>query len=177
MMSCRYLSFAVLLLFVGCKSSTIHEGKVIPHDEYKHYYVVKDQGTHKNVQEQAKTVTDKIKKIFSKKEVDSKESQKPKTPVQTVKPKTKKPQSKPVKIPKRKLRETQPVTDLPIIVNKDKLMPMTEEQVEIIELKNDYVIYLTIFQALLILSLSIFVIIIYNKKRDKKINNGKVLKL
>lgn len=168
MMSCRYLSFAVLLLFVGCKSSTIHEGKVIPHSEYKHYYVVKDQGPDKNVQEQAKTVTDKIKKIFSKKEVDSKESQTPTNSVQ---------QSKPVKIPKRKLRETQPVTDLPIIVNKDKLMPMTEEQVEIIELKNDYVIYLTILQAFLILGLSIFVIIIYNKKRDKKINNGKVLKL
>tara|TARA_R100000908_G_C3727021_1_gene127726 strand:- start:32 stop:550 length:519 start_codon:yes stop_codon:yes gene_type:complete len=172
-MSYKYFLFVFLMLFVGCKSSTIHEGKVIPHDEYKHYYVVKDQGTHKNVQEKVETVTDKIKKVFKKKPVTSSSPKKASTSVESAKPKT----VKPVQIPKRRIRETQPVTELPVIVTDEKLMPMTEEQVEIIELKNDYVIYLTILQALLILGLSIFAIILYNKKRDKKINNGKVLKL
>ena len=65
----RYFLFVFLLLFVGCKSTYVHEGKVVPHNEYKHYYVVKDQGPHKNVQEHVETVTDKIKNVFKKKQI------------------------------------------------------------------------------------------------------------
>jgi len=56
-------------------------------------------------------------------------------------------------------------------------MPMTKEQVEIVELKNNFAVYLTLLQALVILGLSIFIIFLYKKKKEKKINNGKVLNL
>ena len=168
----RYVVFVILLL-VGCSTPAVKEGKVIPHDEYKHYYVVKDQGTDQNVQEKVETVTDKIKKVFKKDPINSSKSEKPPTEVKSVKPKT----VKPVTVPKRRVRETQPVTELPIIVEEEKLMPMTKEQVEIVELKNDFTVYLTLLQAVIILSLSVFIIFLYKKKKEKKINNDKVLKL
>ena len=56
-------------------------------------------------------------------------------------------------------------------------MPMTKEQVKIVELKNNFAVYLTLLQALVILGLSIFIIFLYKKKKEKKINNGKVLNL
>lgn len=171
-MSWRYIFFAFLLL-VGCSTPAVKEGKVIPHNEYKHYYVVKDQGTDQNVQEKVETVTDKIKKVFKKDPVNSSKSEKPPTEVKSVKSKT----SKPVVIPKRRTRQTQPVTELPIVVEEEKLMPMTKEQVEIVELKNNFAVYLTLLQALVILGLSIFIIFLYKKKKEKKINNGKVLNL
>ena len=79
--------------------------------------------------------------------------------------------------PKRRTRQTQPVTELPIVVEEEKLMPMTKEQVEIVELKNNFAVYLTLLQAVVILGLSIFIIFLYKKKKKKKINNGKVLNL
>ena len=56
-------------------------------------------------------------------------------------------------------------------------MPMTKEQVEIVELKNNFAVYLTLLQAVVILGLSIFIILLYKKKKEKKINNSKVLNL
>ena len=54
---------------------------------------------------------------------------------------------------------------------------MTKEQVKIVKLKNDFTVYLTLLQAVVILGLSIFIIFLYKKKKKKKINNGKVLNL
>ena len=114
-----------LILLCGCKSSDINQGKVISHDEYKHYYVVKDQGTDKDIGEKVDTVADKIKKVFKKDPpVKSATTTKPET-VTVTKPKV----VPPIKLPKRRVRDTQEITELPIIVDETKLMPMTEEQV------------------------------------------------
>ena len=172
-MSLRVFLFLLFIFLVGCKSSYINEGKVIPDKEYKHYYVLQEQGTDKDVQEKVETVTDKIKNVFKKKPVNLAETEKPSKTVQSVKPKT----VKPVTVPKRRVRETQPISKLPTIVEEEKLMPMTQEQVEIVELKNDFAIYLTLLQAVVILGLSIFIIFLYKKKKETKINNDKVLKL
>ena len=169
----RFLSF-FLLVCCGCKSTHVNQGKVIPHDEYEHYYVVKDEGTDKDIQEQVVSFSDKVKNVFKKEPpVQTKNTVKPKT-IESKKPKQ---EIKPVQLPKRRVRATQQVTELPIVVDDTKLMPMTQEQVKIVKLKNDFTVYLTLLQAVVILGLSIFIIFLYKKKKKKKINNGKVLNL
>ena len=56
-------------------------------------------------------------------------------------------------------------------------MPMTEEQVEIVELKNNFVISVAYIQAIFILGLVGFILYIYHKNKKKKIVSDKVLKL
>lgn len=149
----------------GCQSSDINQGKVIPHDEYKHYYVVKEQGPDKDIGEKVDTVADKIKKVFKK--------EPPVKSATTNKPKV----VKPIQLPKRRVREVQEVTELPIIVNETKLMPMTEDQVEIVDLKNNFITSVAYVQAIFILGLVGFVFYIYHKNKKKKIVSDKVLKL
>ena len=162
-----------LILLCGCKSSDINQGKVISHDEYKHYYVVKDQGTDKDIGEKVDTVADKIKKVFKKDPpVKSATTTKPET-ITVTKPKV----VPPIKLPNRRVRETQEITELPIIVDETKLMPMTEEQVEIVELKNSFVASVAYVQAIFILGLVGFILYIYRKNKKKKIVSDKVLKL
>jgi len=162
-----------LLLLCGCKSSDINQGKVISHDEYKHYYVVKDQGTDKDIGEKVDTVADKIKKVFKKDPpVKSATTIEPET-ITVTKPKV----VPPIKLPKRRVRDTQEITELPIIVDETKLMPMTEEQVEIVELKNSFVASVAYVQAIFILGLVGFILYIYHKNKKKKIVSDKVLKL
>jgi hypothetical protein len=161
-----------IILLCGCKSSHINEGKVLSHDEYKHYYVVKEQGTDKDIGERVDTVAEKIKKVFKKEPVKVETTSKSKT-VETTKPKV----VPPIKLPKRRVRETQEITELPIIVDETKLMPMTEEQVEIVELKNNFVASVAYVQAIFILGLVGFILYIYHKNKKKKIVSDKVLKL
>lgn len=162
-----------LILLCGCKSSDINQGKVISHDEYKHYYVVKEEGPDKDIGEKVDTVADKIKKVFKKDPpVKSATTTKPKT-ITANKPKV----VPPIKLPKRRVRETQEITELPIIVDETKLMPMTEEQVEIVELKNNFVASVAYVQAIFILGLVGFILYIYHKNKKKKIVSDKVLKL
>ena len=161
-----------LLLLCGCKSSDINQGKVIPHDEYKHYYVVKEEGPDKDIGEKVDTVADKIKKVFKREPVKTSTTTKPVT-VSVTKPKV----VPPIKLPKRRVRETQEITELPIIVDETKLMPMTEEQVEIVELKNNFVASVAYIQAIFILGLVGFILYIYHKNKKKKIVSDKVLKL
>ena len=161
-----------LILLCGCKSSDINQGKVIPHDNYKHYYVVKDQGTDKDIGEKVDTVADKIKKVFKKEPVKAETTTKPET-ITVTKPKV----VPPIKLPKRRVRDTQEITELPIIVDDTKLMPMTEEQVEIVELKNSFVTSVAYVQAIFILGLVSFIFYIYYKNKKKKIVSDKVLKL
>ena len=161
-----------LILLCGCKSSDINQGKVISHDEYKHYYVVKDQGTDKDIGEKVDTVADKIKKVFKREPVKAATTTKPET-ITVTKPKV----VPPIKLPKRRVRETQEITELPIIVDETKLMPMTEEQVEIVELKNSFVASVAYVQAIFILGLVGFILYIYHKNKKKKIVSDKVLKL
>ena len=108
---------------------------------------------------------DKIKKVFKK--------EPPVKSATTNKPKV----VKPIQLPKRRVREVQEVTELPIIVNETKLMPMTEEQVEIVELKNNFVASVAYIQAIFILGLVGFILYIYHKNKKKKIVSDKVLKL
>ena len=161
-----------LLLLCGCKSSDINQGKVISHDEYKHYYVVKEEGPDKDIGEKVDTVADKIKKVFKREPVKAATTTKPET-ITVTKPKV----VPPIKLPKRRVRETQEITELPIIVDETKLMPMTEEQVEIVELKNNFVASVAYIQAIFILGLVGFIIYIYHKNKKKKIVSDKVLKL
>jgi len=171
-MSFRLFVLLVLLL-CGCQSSDINQGKVIHHDDYKHYYVVKEEGPDKDIGEKVDTVADKIKKVFKKKPpVKSATTTKPNT-VTANKPKV----VKPIQLPKRRVRETQEITELPIIVNETKLMPMTEEQVEIVDLKNNFVTSVAYIQAIFILGLVGFIFYIYHKNKKKKIVSDKVLKL
>jgi len=163
----------LVLLLCGCQSSDINQGKVIHHDDYKHYYVVKDQGTDKDIGEKVDTVADKIKKVFKKEPpVKSATTTKPKT-ITTNKPKA----VKPIQLPKRRVREIPDEPVLPIIVDETKLMPMTEEQVEIVELKNNFVASVAYVQAIFILGLVGFILYIYHKNKKKKIVSDKVLKL
>lgn len=163
-MSFRLFVLSILMLG-GCQSSDINQGKVIPHDEYKHYYVVKEQGPDKDIGEKVDTVADKIKKVFKKEpSVKSATTNKPKV-------------VKPIQLPKRRVREVQEVTELPIIVNETKLMPMTEDQVEIVDLKNNFITSVAYVQAIFILGLVVFVFYIYHKNKKKKIVSDKVLKL
>ena len=166
--------FILSLIFLcGCKSSDINQGKVISHDEYKHYYVVKEEGPDKDIGEKVDTVADKIKKVFKgKPPVKSATTTKPNT-VTANKPKV----VKPIQLPKRRARETQEITELPIIIDQTKLMPMTEEQVEIVELKNNFVASVAYVQAIFILGLVGFILYIYHKNKKKKIVSDKVLKL
>ena len=161
-----------LILLCGCKSSDINQGKVISHDEYKHYYVVKEEGPDKDIGEKVDTVADKIKKVFKREPVNTSTTTKPET-ITVTKPKV----VPPIKLPKRRVRETQEVTELPIIVDETKLMPMTEEQVEIVELKNNFVASVAYVQAIFILGLVGFILYIYHKNKKKKIVSDKVLKL
>ena len=161
-----------LLLLCGCKSSDINQGKVIPHDEYKHYYVVKEEGPDKDIGEKVDTVADKIKKVFKREPVKAATTTKPET-ITVTKPKV----VKPIQLPKRRVREVQEVTELPIIVNETKLMPMTEDQVEIVDLKNNFITSVAYVQAIFILGLVGFVFYIYHKNKKKKIVSDKVLKL
>ena len=163
-MSFRLFVLSILMLG-GCQSSDINQGKVIPHDEYKHYYVVKEQGPDKDIGEKVDTVADKIKKVFKK--------EPPVKSATTNKPKV----VKPIQLPKRRVREVQEVTELPIIVNETKLMPMTEDQVEIVDLKNNFITSVAYVQAIFILGLVGFVFYIYHKNKKKKIVSDKVLKL
>lgn len=169
-----YFRLFVLSVFLcGCKSTDINQGKVIHHDDYKHYYVVKEQGTDKDIEEKVDTVADKIKKVFKKEPpVKSATTTKPKS-IAVNKPKV----VKPIQLPKRKPRETQEITELPIIVDNTKLMPMTEEQVEIVELKNNFITSVAYVQAIFILGLVGFILYIYHKNKKKKIVSDKVLKL
>jgi len=106
----------LVLLLCGCQSSDINQGKVIHHDDYKHYYVVKEEGPDRDIGEKVDTVADKIKKVFKKDPpVKSATTTKPKT-ITTNKPKA----VKPIQLPKRRVREVQEVTELPIIKNKKK---------------------------------------------------------
>ena len=167
------LFILLLILLCGCKSSDINQGKVISHDEYKHYYVVKEEGPDKDIGEKVDTVADKIKKVFKKDPpVKSATTTNPET-IAVTKPKV----VPPIKLPKRGVRETQEITELPIIVDETKLMPMTEEQVEIVELKNNFVISVAYIQAIFILGLVGFILYIYHKNKKKKIVSDKVLKL
>jgi hypothetical protein len=161
-----------IILLCGCKSSHINEGKVLSHDEYKHYYVVKEQGTDKDIGERVDTVTEKIKKVFKKEPVNVETTTKSET-VEVTKPKV----VPPIKLPKRRVRETQEVTEIPIVIDDTKLMPMTEEQVEIVELKNSFVASVAYVQAIFILGLVGFILYIYHKNKKKKIVSDKVLKL
>ena len=161
-----------LILLCGCKSSDINQGKVISHDEYKHYYVVKEEGPDKDIGEKVDTVADKIKKVFKREPVKTSTTTKPET-ITVTKPKV----VPPIKLPKRRVRDTQEITELPIIVDETKLMPMTEEQVEIVELKNIFVASVAYVQAIFILGLVGFIIYIYHKNKKKKIVSDKVLKL
>ena len=154
----------LFVLFVGCKSSYINEGKVIHHDDYDHYYIVKEQGTDKNIEEKVETITDKVKSVFKKKPVKS----------DTVKT------NKPVKIPKRRVRKVTPVPSPVIQVDESKLMPMTKRQVEIVELKNDLVISVAFVQSILLLISIIFIIVLWRRHKKKPQNkpqntNDKVL--
>ena len=83
----------------------------------------------------------------------------------------------PIKLPKRRVRDTQEITELPIIIDETKLMPMTEEQVEIVDLKNNFVTSVAYVQAIFILGLVGFILYIYHKNKKKKIVSDKVLKL
>ena len=170
-MSFRLFVLLVLLLCV-CQSSDINQGKVIHHDDYKHYYVVKEEGPDKDIGEKVDTVADKIKKVFKREPVKTSTTTKPKT-IEANKPKV----VPPIKLPKRRVRETQEITELPIIVDETKLMPMTEEQVEIVELKNNFVASVAYVQAIFILGLVGFILYIYHKNKKKKIVSDKVLKL
>ena len=58
-----------------------------------------------------------------------------------------------------------------------KLGQLAIDNTEVVKLKNDFTVYLTLLQAVVILGLSIFIIFLYKKKKKKKINNGKVLNL
>ena len=162
-MSVRLLLFLLLIFLIGCKSSYINEGKVIPDKEYKHYYVLSDQGTDQDVQEKVKTVTNKIKNAFAnKKPVTKDESTSPKKitsePVKT---------KQPITIPKRRVRDLQSITTLPQEV---KLMPMTEEQVEVVNLKNNVVTYISYLQAIIIIVLLVIILIIFKiKKKHNKV--------
>ena len=161
-----------IILLCGCKSSHINEGKVLSQDEYKHYYVVKEQGTDKDIGERVDTVAEKIKKVFKKEPVNVETTTKSET-VEATKPKV----VPPIKLPKRRVRETQEVTEIPIVIDNTKLMPMTEEQVEIVELKNSFVASIAYVQAIFILGLVGFILYIYHKNKKKKIVSDKVLKL
>jgi len=167
------LFILALIILCGCQSSDINQGKVIHHDDYKHYYVVKEQGTDKDIKEKVDTVADKIKKVFKKDPpVKSATTSKPKTIVAN-KPKV----VKPIQLPKRRVREVQDEPALPIVIDETKLMPMTEEQVEIVELKNNFVASVAYVQAIFILGLVGFILYIYHKNKKKKIVSDKVLKL
>ena len=161
-----------LILLCGCKSSDINQGKVISHDEYKHYYVVKEEGPDKDIGEKVDTVADKIKKVFKREPVKTSTTTNPET-ITVTKPKV----VPPIKLPKRRVRDTQEITELPIIVDDTKLMPMTEEQVEIVDLKNNFVTSVAYIQAIFILGLVSFILYIYHKNKKKKIVSDKVLKL
>jgi len=163
----RFFLFLTVLL-VGCKTSDINQGKVIPHDEYDQYYVVKEQGTDKNVQENVESITDKVKNVFKKK--PTKQSKKVTKKLPTT--------NKVVNIPKRRVRTSQKKLE-PIVVEGGKLMPMTNNQVEIVELKNSFISTVTYVQAFIIICLVGFFYFSRSKKCKKKINkdNGKVLKL
>ena len=56
-------------------------------------------------------------------------------------------------------------------------MPMTEDQVEIVDLKNNFITSVAYVQAIFILGLVGFVFYIYHKNKKKKIVSDKVLKL
>jgi len=171
-MSFRLFVLSILMLG-GCQSSDINQGKVIPHDKYKHYYVVKDLGPDKDIGEKVDTVADKIKKVFKKKPpVNSATTTKPKTIVVNESKVV-----KPTQLTKRRVEEVSGVTELPIIVNQTKLMPMTEDQVKIVDLKNNFVTSVAYIQSVFILSLVGFIFYIYYKNKKKKIISDKVLKL
>jgi len=162
-------------LLLGCKSTYVHEGKVIPDKEYKHYYVLQDQGTDKDLGEKVKTVKDKVTSVFKKKPVDKQEPEKPAVKQSVSTDQLNRSKIKKFSIPKRRVREVQsPVTELPAPVVKDKLMPMTPKQVEIVNLKNDFVMYVAYSQAVIIL-----IILVYfwftRTKKNKIIDDGKVL--
>ena len=168
----RWCSYVVLfILLVGCKTSYINQGKVIPHDDYEHYYVVKEQGTDKDVQESVESISDKVKKVFKKKPV-----KKPTTVTATKELLT---TNNIVKIPKRRVRYTEKGNPEPIVIDGGKLMPMTNDQVEIVELKNTFISTVTYIQAFVIVCLVGFLYFSSPKKSKKKINkdNNKVLNL
>ena len=179
-MLARLVLFLFLIFLLGCKSSYIHEGKVIPHDDYKHYYVLQEQGTDKDIGEKVETVKNKVTGVFKKKPVDKQEPEKPSTRQSVSTDQLNRSKIKRVSIPKRRVREVQSsVTRLPDPVE-DKLMPMTPKQVEIIDLKNDFVTYLSYIQAIIILILLIFIIVKLQKKssvskKNKNKDTGKVL--
>jgi len=174
-MSRWLLLLLISFIFFGCKSTDIHEGKVIHHDEYDQYYVVKEQGTDKNIQEKVETFTDKVKKVFKKdpeKSTDSIKNAKTNPSIVLV-------TNNVPKVPKKSNNNIQPVTESPIIIGGQKLMPMTNEQVEIVNLKNTFISTITIIQSVIILCLAIYLVykLKYKKKKNKNIPHSKVLKL
>lgn len=165
----RWLLFLLIILFFfGCKSSDIHKGKVIPAEKYSHYYVIKEQDTDKNVQEKVETFTDKIKNVFKKEPVRQS------TPIK-LDPKIN--SKKDPVTSSKKIIEVQDISQRPsITLEGERLVPMTTEQVEIVELKNTFINSVTFIQAIIILCLGGFIIYFLKKKKSTKIDH-KVLNL
>tara|TARA_R100001463_G_scaffold106973_1_gene161572 strand:- start:201 stop:695 length:495 start_codon:yes stop_codon:yes gene_type:complete len=164
MMSRLLLLILISFIFLGCKSTDIHEGKVIHHDEYDQYYVVKEQGTDKNIQEKVETFTDKVKKVFKKDPVKST------TPIKSPKinPSKLSVTNNVIKASKKLENNIQPVSKSPIIIGGKKLMPMTNEQVEIVDLKNTFISTITIIQSVIILCLAVYLVYKLKSKKKKK---------
>jgi hypothetical protein len=175
MMSRLLLLILISFIFFGCKSTDIHEGKVISHEEYDQYYVVKEQGTDKNIQEKVETFTDKFKKVFKKDPVKST------TPIKSTKTKPGRVSvtNNVLNISKKPVKNIQLVPKTPIIIGGEKLMPMTNEQVEIVNLKNTFISTITIIQSIIILCLAVYLVykLKNKKKKNKNIPHSKVLKL
>ena len=171
MMVLKYMILFCIFL-IGCASKPINIDTPLHKEEYKHYYVLREQTPDENLQEKIQTtpqkISGKLKKIFVK----------PKTNV-TVKPNIVKtiPATTKETITPEKLTVVQLPTTVTndLNINEPVYVPIDREQVVIIDAKNTTTSYLAILQAIIIVCLITF--IHFKRKRKTKKTDTRVLKL
>ena len=163
--------FIVVLFLVGC-STPIKVDEPLKETEYKNYYVLKEQKPDENIQEKVVSTPKKIKNAIVS--VFKKDEEQPETVA--------------VDVPSTNTRiqistKVKPNPALPVTITNtvenvvQEVIPITEEEAVIIKARNGFAMYLSYLQAVVILSLGIYIYVkLFRKKKNNK-NDGKVLKL
>jgi len=146
----RSIIFFVLLLLCNCSSTPVKKQNVISSEDYKNYITLKDEPHHK-------TIPQKIKDIFKKKEPEVQDSA-PKPPKS----------NRRINIPNRRLRQTNTNN---ISSTTGELMPMKPRlQKTDPKPRSNVIVYFIYMQAIIIAVLSIY---IYWKLRKRKVSKPK----
>ena len=151
-MSRYFFVLFVLVLFCGCSTTPVKKQYVVPSKDYKNYITLKEEPEHK-------TISQKIKEIFKKKEPE----------VQASSPKVSSSKQstghKKINTPSRRIRQTNTNNVLSV---EGKLMPMAPKSQNIIpEPKSNIIVYFIYIQAIIIAILCIY---IYFKLRSRKVS-------